>query len=446
MQFPRRFRRAQRPERLRLKLKKDASQYSSVDDVFAHMKDFAGVRIATYVESDRDRVTSEVTKRFRGPTGDHVHVDKKDKPESYYRATHCQVALTDDDLAGGHENLRQDSCEIQVCSLLAHVWNEIEHDLQYKPLTGELSEAEHRTLNAQGDLTRAGDTIAVSLLAATDERLANSQGAFRDQWDFVARARRYFPTAADFGAHSGQLFQELLAARPRRSSRILSKTVARSEPKSFSSISNRTPKATMSSASNVRVLISCSCFFSSGTQRRFLRAILPVGAGVDRPGSRVSLGASPRCQRRAKSGYSTSQRRSSPLPRPADRRFLGTRRLTVFGLPAPYRLSPGSFDRQILSFQMLSKLAALRDAFVILVPERRAETYSIPSSRSISATDVGKLPSRSSIGGKVARTHLLVPRSRRAPDASRGPVLSVCFACGRGGHRERDRRKHDIGD
>ena len=66
MQFPRRFRRAQRPERLRLKLKKDASRDSSVDDVFAHMKDFAGVRIATYVESDRDRVTSEVTKRFRG--------------------------------------------------------------------------------------------------------------------------------------------------------------------------------------------------------------------------------------------------------------------------------------------------------------------------------------------------------------------------------------------
>jgi hypothetical protein len=40
--------------------------------------------------------------------------------------------------------------------------------------------------------------------------LAANQGEFKDQWDFVARARRFFPDASDFGAHSGQLFNELL--------------------------------------------------------------------------------------------------------------------------------------------------------------------------------------------------------------------------------------------
>lgn len=107
--------------------------------------------------------------------------------------------------------MRGDSCEIQICSLLAHVWNEIEHDLGYKPLSGELSAGERRALEALGNLTRAGDSTIVNLLEATDTRLAANEGEFKDQWDFVARARRFFPEADDFGAHSGQLFDELLA-------------------------------------------------------------------------------------------------------------------------------------------------------------------------------------------------------------------------------------------
>jgi hypothetical protein len=94
---------------------------------------------------------------------------------------------------------------------LAHVWNEIEHDLGYKPLSGELSEGEKRALDTLGNLTQAGDGTIVNLLEATDARLAANEGEFKDQWDFVARARRFFPAANDFGAHSGQLFTELLA-------------------------------------------------------------------------------------------------------------------------------------------------------------------------------------------------------------------------------------------
>ena len=199
------------PERLRTKLRKYRDDYASVEDVFGRLKDFAGVRIATYVESDRERVAGEVVKRFEAPNGGDVEPVVKDSGESFYRATHCQVTLLTEDLGPGYENLQGDSCEIQICSLLAHVWNELEHDLGYKPLSGELSAGETRALDALGNLTRAGDATIVNLLEATDTRLATSEGEFKDQWDFVARARRFFPEAHDFGAHSGQLFVELIA-------------------------------------------------------------------------------------------------------------------------------------------------------------------------------------------------------------------------------------------
>ncbi len=94
------------PERLRGKLRKYREGYDTVDEVFGQLKDLAGVRIATYVEIDRERVASEVVKRFEAPGGGEVAAVVKDSDESFYRATHCQVRLLDEDLGPGYENLR----------------------------------------------------------------------------------------------------------------------------------------------------------------------------------------------------------------------------------------------------------------------------------------------------------------------------------------------------
>jgi ppGpp synthetase/RelA/SpoT-type nucleotidyltranferase len=198
---------------LKGKLLKKRSNYESVDDVFGHdgFKDFAGVRVATYVERDRARVVAEIQQRFAGPDSGNVHVDLRDSDRNFYRATHCVVMLADADLVAGYENVRSTRCEVQVCSLLAHVWNEIQHDREYKPMSGELNEQERSALESLGNLTRAGDTTIETLLGATDARLADIQGIFQDQWDFVARARRLFPEVSDFGTHSGQLYQELMS-------------------------------------------------------------------------------------------------------------------------------------------------------------------------------------------------------------------------------------------
>lgn len=187
--------------------------YASVDEVFAGIGDFAGVRIATYRPEDERRVTDEIKKLFEGEASTDVFVDKKDKlavnSYQFYRATHCQVFLREDDLVGHYENLRGTSCEIQVCSMMAHVWNEIEHDIGYKPEGGGPGEAEKGLLEALGHLTRSGDAAITRLLAANAARMQENVGDFVDVHDFVARLRPYFPEA-DLSVNAGQAFDEIV--------------------------------------------------------------------------------------------------------------------------------------------------------------------------------------------------------------------------------------------
>ena len=187
--------------------------YLSVDDVFAGIGDFAGVRIATYRPEDERRVTDEIRKWFQGEANAEVFVDKKDKlavnSHQFYRAAHCQVFLRDEDLVGHYENLRGTGCEVQVCSMMAHVWNEIEHDIGYKPEGGGPGEAEKGLLEALGHLTRSGDAAITRLLAANAARMQENVGDFVDVHEFVARFRPYFPEA-DLSVNAGQAFDEIV--------------------------------------------------------------------------------------------------------------------------------------------------------------------------------------------------------------------------------------------
>jgi ppGpp synthetase/RelA/SpoT-type nucleotidyltranferase len=187
----------------------------TVESVFEQVRDLAAVRVATYVQTDERKVTDAIAKRFAGANGAAVSVDTKDKhaldPNNFYRATHLEVYLPSQDIVGTYSNVVGVPCEIQVCSMMAHVWNEIEHDIGYKP-TGELSDLEKSTLVNIGHLTRSGDGMISQLLAATDARNAEQTAAFADVYDFVARARRWFPFV-DFATNAGPLFEELQLLR-----------------------------------------------------------------------------------------------------------------------------------------------------------------------------------------------------------------------------------------
>lgn len=184
--------------------------FATVDDIFAQIGDFAGVRIATYRPEDEARVAKAIEMLFCGPDGGAIDIDFKDKLKpaagQFYRATHCQVHLPEPDLVGNYENLRGASCEIQICSMMAHVWNEIEHDIGYKPEGEGPSDAELGLLEALGHLTRAGDATITRLLAANIARMAVQTGDFSDAHDFAARLRPHFP-AADLSVNAGPAFE-----------------------------------------------------------------------------------------------------------------------------------------------------------------------------------------------------------------------------------------------
>ncbi|MFO7178156.1 MAG: hypothetical protein DIU78_005590 [Pseudomonadota bacterium] len=198
--------------KIRKLAKQDPRAVKSVDAVFASIRDLAGVRIATYDKELEGKVVAGIQARFLGPNGASLQPEKKDKrandPSNFYRATHCDVFLRPEELVGAYSHLHDTPCEVQVCSLMAHVWNEIEHDIRYKHFSGELSPTEQELLVSLGHLSRAGDGVISRLLAATEARLKNRSGEFADVYDFVARTCQWFP-GADFAIHAGPLFTEL---------------------------------------------------------------------------------------------------------------------------------------------------------------------------------------------------------------------------------------------
>lgn len=184
--------------------------FKSVDEVFAEIGDFAGVRIATYRPEDQKSVQEEVLKVFNGPDGGSPLLDVKDKIDfkkaKFYKAIHCQVCLPPDELVGDYENLVGTSCEIQICSMMAHVWNEIEHDIAYKPEGTGPEKVERGLLESLGHLTCSGDAIITRLLEATEARLEQQTGDFVDVHDFVARLRNEFP-GIELSVNGGVAFE-----------------------------------------------------------------------------------------------------------------------------------------------------------------------------------------------------------------------------------------------
>jgi ppGpp synthetase/RelA/SpoT-type nucleotidyltranferase len=190
--------------------KSGKKSFANVDEVFEGIGDFAGVRIATYRPEDQELVQQEVCKVFRGLDGDPVMPDEKDVPDfkaaRFYRAVHCQVCLPDEELVGDYENLSDTSCEIQICSMMAHVWNEIEHDIAYKPAGSGPGGVEKGLLASLGHLTCSGDAIISRLLEATEIRLREQTGDFVDVHDFVARLRKELP-ALELSINAGVAFE-----------------------------------------------------------------------------------------------------------------------------------------------------------------------------------------------------------------------------------------------
>ncbi|MEN4691111.1 RelA/SpoT domain-containing protein [Pantoea agglomerans] len=163
--------------------------YKAVSDIYDDIVDLSGVRVALYFPGDMDVVEDIINKNF------HVHKVKR-FPESLekkkigeytkvfdgYSAAHFRVSLNDESRYG-----KNHCVEIQVASVLMHAWSEVEHDLVYKPLQGELSNEELMILDEINGLVLSGNIALERLQRAGIQRVSNeSNTEFLNHYDFAS--------------------------------------------------------------------------------------------------------------------------------------------------------------------------------------------------------------------------------------------------------------------
>lgn len=163
--------------------------YKHVNEIYDDIVDLAGVRVALYFPGDMNLVEEIIGKNFK------IHKSKK-FPESLqkktigtytkvfdgYSAAHFRVSLNDE------TRYAKNHCvEIQVASVLMHAWSEVEHDLVYKPLQGELSNEELMILDEINGLVLSGNIALERLQKAGLHRVNDeSNKIFLNHYDFAS--------------------------------------------------------------------------------------------------------------------------------------------------------------------------------------------------------------------------------------------------------------------
>ncbi|MBU9276927.1 GTP pyrophosphokinase [Burkholderia gladioli] len=186
--------RAKNPTRLEAKVRQRAeeAQYQDVNDIYDDIVDLAGVRVALYFPGEREEVGKAIRKLF-SLVSEPKEFPQKGKPSSAYTkrfsgygATHYRVRIPDASLNESQKRYAEAAVEVQVASVLMHAWSEVEHDLVYKPLQGNLSVEEYAILDELNGLVLAGE-IALERLQRAGELRASTHGRqFSSHYDLAA--------------------------------------------------------------------------------------------------------------------------------------------------------------------------------------------------------------------------------------------------------------------
>lgn len=165
--------RAKRPDRLldKLNQRNEEKKYKSFTEVVEDIADLAGIRVSLYFPSEREIIDEiindvfEVIKKKVFPNA--AHTPKYEKRFSGYWATHYRLKLKKDSV---EDRFTESLVEIQVASVLMHAWSEVEHDMVYKPFSGELSKDEQAILDEINGLVLSGEIALERLHKAMSER------------------------------------------------------------------------------------------------------------------------------------------------------------------------------------------------------------------------------------------------------------------------------------
>jgi ppGpp synthetase/RelA/SpoT-type nucleotidyltranferase len=213
--------------KLRERVRKKRITYRTADDIRNDIVDLAGVRIALYFPSDREKIGDIISQEFsllesrtfpekrkENAANDSSSPDYKARFMGY-AADHYRVRMKAENLAT--KRLQEDfqksnpMIEIQVASVLMHAWAEIDHDLVYKtPLTsGAASDQERRLLDAANGLVRTGEVLLQQLQIAMKGRVAYEKEPFQDIYKLGEFLRKLIKLDDDSLDHLGILLQVL---------------------------------------------------------------------------------------------------------------------------------------------------------------------------------------------------------------------------------------------
>jgi ppGpp synthetase/RelA/SpoT-type nucleotidyltranferase len=162
----------------------------SIENIYDDIVDLAGVRVALYFPGDRELVGNVIQREFDllRPPKVFPEQDREARGKRFagYVATHYHVQFQDAKLAATDKRYADARVEIQVASVLMHAWSEVEHDLVYKPLNGELSEDEYATLEELNGLVLTGEIALERLQRAGERRVTEQERKFANHYDLAA--------------------------------------------------------------------------------------------------------------------------------------------------------------------------------------------------------------------------------------------------------------------
>jgi hypothetical protein len=102
-----------------------------------------------------------------------------------YRACHYRIHLRPGSVDRSMRRFLAGGVEVQVASVIMHAWSEVEHDLRYKPSTGDLSAAETAILAELNRLTLAGEAQLQALHDAAEHRLSGLDRPLQDHFELA---------------------------------------------------------------------------------------------------------------------------------------------------------------------------------------------------------------------------------------------------------------------
>lgn len=186
--------RAKRPDKLKDKLIKrnEKKRYKNIEEIYEDIVDLAGVRISIYFPGDKEEIEKFIRTGFDVLEVKEFPQDQEPnggsgiykKVFSGYHATHYRVKMKPE-LCKEDKRYYDSLIEIQVATVLMHAWAEVEHDLVYKPLSGNLSRDEYEILDELNGMILSGEIALKRLQKAFNERVSKQSVPFSNHYELA---------------------------------------------------------------------------------------------------------------------------------------------------------------------------------------------------------------------------------------------------------------------